>query len=152
MVIVAIDGLMRQVFDIPIKGAYVLVENYLMVAMIFLAFGYTWAKKGHISITFIHNKLPIALRNVTYLMILLIGIFIMGIIGYTGLERTITAFQNNNLTSGLIRWPIWLAYIWLPLGSAVLVLRLIAEFVVCMRRIIKKGVNNVSISEVTDNV
>lgn len=46
MVIVAIDGLMRQVFDIPIKGAYVLVENYLMVAMIFLAFGYTWAKKA----------------------------------------------------------------------------------------------------------
>lgn len=152
MVIVAIDGLLRQFFDSPITGAYVLVENYLMVAMIFSALGYTWAKKSHVSITFLHNKLPIALRNLTYLLILLMGMFIMGVIGYTGFERTVSAFQNNNVTSGLIRWPIWIAYIWLPLGSAIFILRLVLEFFISINQIIRKGIGNVVISEVKDSV
>lgn len=152
MIIVAIDGLLRQFFDSPIKGAYELVESYLMVAMVFLALGYTWAKGGHISITFLHNKLPIVLRNLTYLMILLIGIFIMSLIGYTGLERTTEAFQNNSLTSGLIRWPIWIAYVWVPLGSALFILRLVLEFIFSIIRIFKNGINNVVISEVKDKV
>lgn len=147
MIVVAIDGLLRQFFDTPIKGAYVLVENYLMVAMVFLALGYTWAKKGHISITFVHDKLPIAIRNITYLLILIIGLSIVGLIGYTGLERTLSAISNNNLTSGLIRWPLWIAYIWIPIGSAIFCLRLILEFIFGINKIFKHGMNKKLINE-----
>lgn len=147
MFIVSIDGLLRQFFDSPITGAYVLVENYLMVAMIFCALSYTWATKGHISITFVHDKLPLAIRNVTYLFILLIGISVVGVIGYTGFERTLSAFSNNHLTSGLTRWPLWLAYIWIPLGSLMFCLRLLIEFILGIKKILKYGINKKSIQE-----
>lgn|SRR5699024_3628474 len=152
MIIVAIDGFLRQFFDAPINGAYVLVENYLMVAMIFPAIGYTWAKKGHISITFVHDKLPRAIQNLTYLLTILMGLFIMGLIGYTGYEKTLTAFTANHLTSGLVRWPLWIAYVWVPVGSGIFILRLIIEFIIGLTKIIKHGFNNILISEVKDSV
>lgn len=150
MVIVAIDGLLRQFFDSPITGAYVLVENYLMVAMIFPALGYTWAQKGHISITFIQGKLSTALQNITYLIIIIISLFFMGLIAYTGFEKTLVAFSGSHITSGLVRWPLWIAYIWVPLGSSIFCLRLIIEFVLGVIKIAQNGLNHFLISQIEE--
>ena len=138
MVILAIVGLLRQFFDSPIVGAYFLVENYLMVAMIFPAMGYTWAKRGHISITFVYDKFPETMKKISQLIFIILGLFIMGLILYTGYDRTLSAFINGNVTSGLVRWPLWLAYIWVPIGAGLFCIRLIVEFVLNIASFFKK--------------
>jgi TRAP-type transport system small permease protein len=148
MVIVALDGLFRQFFDSPIIGAYELVEKYLMAAMVFPAIGYTWAKRGHIGVTLALEKMPKAVQNITHLITILLAVTVMGLIGYTGAEKTILAFTGNHLTSGLIRWPLWLAYIWMPVGSFLFCLRLIAEFIINIIQIYKQGLNNTLIHKV----
>jgi TRAP-type C4-dicarboxylate transport system permease small subunit len=141
MVIVGIDGLLRQFFNAPIVGAYELIEKYLMVAMIFPAISYTWAKKGHIGVTLIYKKMPVALQNISHIITIILGLFIMGIIGYTGYETTYTAFAGNHLTSGLIRWPLWVSYVWMPIGSLIFCLRLLIELGVCLNEMRKNGLN-----------
>jgi TRAP-type transport system small permease protein len=143
MVIVAFDGLGRQFFDKPIVGAYELVEKYLMTAMIFPVIGYTWAKKGHIGVTIFYEKMPKAIQNIAYLITIIAGLIIFGIIGYTGYDTTYTSYTGNQLTSGLIRWPLWVAYIWMPLGSAIFCVRLIVEFFQSIILIRKNGLNNI---------
>ena len=146
VVIVALDGLGRQFFNTPIVGAYVLVEKYLMVAMIFPVIGYTWAQKGHIGVTLFYDKMPLAVQNISHLITLLIGLALFGLIGLTGYDTTVRAITGHQITSGLIRWPLWLSYIWMPIGCFLFCLRLIIEFIVCIDSIRKRGVNNYLVS------
>jgi TRAP-type transport system small permease protein len=141
MVIVSIDGLLRQFFDAPIVGAYELVEKYLMPAMIFSAISYTWAKKGHIGVTVMYDKMPKAVKNITHLITLLLGMIVISLIGYTGMEKTMMAIAESHTTSGLIRWPLWLAYVWMPIGSFLFFIRLLAEFIITVYQIIKNGLS-----------
>lgn len=143
MVVIALDGLGRHFFDSPITGAYVLVEKYLMVAMIFPAIGYTWAKRGHISLTLVLTKMPAAVQNIVHLITLLCGLAIFGLIAYTGFDSTFEAYTRNQVTSGLIRWPLWLAYIWMFLGAAVFCVRLLLELATGLATIIKQGIGGV---------
>lgn len=146
MVIVSIDGLGRALLDMPITGAYVLVEKYLMVAMIFPVIGFTWAKKGHIGVNVFYDKMPKGVQNIAYLITILFGLFLFAIIGYTGLETTMKAISGHQVTSGLIRWPLWAAYIWMPIGCAVFCIRLIVEFVQCLMLIKKGGLTKILVS------
>ncbi|MDD2499010.1 MAG: TRAP transporter small permease [Desulfitobacteriaceae bacterium] len=146
MVVVSVDGLGRSLFDSPITGAYVLVEKYLMVAMIFPVIGFTWAKKGHIGVNIFYDKMPKWVQNIAYLITILFGLSLFALIGFTGYETTIKALVGNQVTSGLIRWPLWLAYIWMPIGCAVFCARLIIEFVECIIQINKCGLNKIQVS------
>ncbi|HZK85390.1 MAG TPA: TRAP transporter small permease [Desulfosporosinus sp.] len=146
MVIVSTDGLGRQFFNLPIPGAYVLVEKYLMVAMIFPIIGYTWAQKGHIGVSFFYDKMPKSVQNIAFLITILFGLAIFGLIGYTGYDMTVTALTNHEFTTGLISLPVWVQYIWMPIGCAVFCVHLIAEFVICIIRIRKGGLNKILVS------
>lgn len=138
-VIIAVDGLGRHFFHSPIVGAYVLVEQYLMVAMIFPVMSYTWAKHGHISVNLFYDKMPSVVQNAVYLMTICCGLFIIGLIGYTGVESTWDAIVGHNVTSGLIRWPLWASFIWMPIGCAVFCLRLFVELLTMLQHLAKAG-------------
>lgn len=147
MVIVATDGLLRQFFDSPIQGAQLLIENYLMVAMIFPAFGYAWAKNRHVSIDYIYDKMPKSIQDILYLITIIITILVMSIIAYTGFQRTLSAFISKEYTQGLVEWPIWLAYIWVFIGASLLWLRMAIEFIQSVIRISKHGLGSLKQSK-----
>ena len=138
-VIIAVDGLGRHFFHSPIVGAYVLVEQYLMVAMIFPAMSYTWANNGHISVNLFYDKMSPIFQNVIYLIIICCGLFVIGLIGYTGVESTWEAIIGGNTTSGLIRWPLWASFIWMPIGCAVFCVRLLIELITMLLHLSRGG-------------
>jgi len=138
-VIIAVDGLGRHFFHSPIVGAYVLVEQYLMVAMIFPVMSYTWASNGHISVNLFYDKMSQIFQNIVYLFTICCALFIIGLIGYTGIESTWDALIGRNTTSGLIRWPLWASFIWMPIGCAVFCLRLLVELITMLRHLSSGG-------------
>jgi len=127
MAIVGIDALGRNLFDQPITGAYVLIEEYLMPAMIFPLIGYVWMIRAHVGISLLRDRMPSAVRRVLRVSDTLFGLLIFGLITYVGWQNTVAAYQGGELTSGLIRWPIWLALVWMPLGGSLFCLRLLSE-------------------------
>lgn len=147
MIVIAVDGLGRQLFHVPLAGAYELIEKYLMVAMIFPVIGYTWSVKGHISMTLFLTKMPKAVQNILYICSVVCAFILFAIITYMGWKTTYSAIVSNKLTSGLVRWPQWLSNVWMPLGGFAFCLRMIAELVVSIQKIVKYGINHVIINE-----
>ncbi len=134
MSIVGIDALGRNLIDRPITGVYVLIEEYLMPAMIFPLIGYVWMKKAHVGISLLRERMPSVVRSGLQIIDILIGLFVFGLITYVGWQNTVSAYQSAILTSGLIRWPIWLALVWMPLGGGLFCLRLVCELFLSLTR------------------
>jgi len=56
--ITTLDGLGRYLFNRPIAPAYEITEQYLIVAVVFLAMGFVYKEGGHVDVTLLYDKLP----------------------------------------------------------------------------------------------
>ena len=129
MIAVTFDAILRSVFNTPIVGVFELVENYLMVAIVFLGLSYTMKKDGFVRIDLFVNKLPRKISKWIDAFVLLIGLVLYAIIGYQGYHSTVEAYVNNYIDTGIISWPVWLSLVWVPLGSLLLVIRLVIQII-----------------------
>ena len=129
MLAVTADTLARSLFNSPITGVFELVQNYLMVAMVFLGLSYTLKVKGHVRIDLLINKLPRKVSILLEAFVLLLALIIFAAIGYLGLQTTLEAYINNYKHTGIIAWPVWLSTVWVPLGSLFLVIRMVIQII-----------------------
>lgn len=139
MFLITMNAAARYLFNKPITGAYEFTEFYLMVIMVFLSLSYTWKCKGFIAITVFSSKFPIKIKNIVYLIILISGIAFFSLIGYEAFATTFVSFMNKQVASGLIPWPMYLSTIWIPLGCAMIVLRMVIEMCFGMKNLISDG-------------
>ena len=56
--ITTLDGLGRYLFNRPIAPAYEITEQYLIVAVVFLAMGFVYKEGGHVDVALLYDKLP----------------------------------------------------------------------------------------------
>lgn len=129
----------RFLFNKPITGAYEFTENYLMVIMVFLSLGITWKTREFIAVTFLSDKFPENIKNIVYFLILVLGIAFFSLIAYEGYLMTYEALIKKQTTSGIVQWPIYTSKMWVPLGSIMIVLRMLLELVIGIKSIRKKG-------------
>lgn len=125
MVLTTLDALSRHLFSKSITGAYEVTEMYLMVMLVFLSMSYVQKVDGHIRLDIIFDRLSKRVQDVLNIIFYLPAIAMMFFIGYQGVNMTVTALQNNLVASGLINFPLWLSYIWIPIGSFLIMIRLI---------------------------
>lgn len=129
MVLTSLDALSRYFFSHSITGAYEITERYLMIILVFLSMSYVLKVNGHIRLDILFERFSQKVRNVLniifYIMIAVFAFFM----GYEGLLITINALKNNLIMSGLIDFPLWLSYIWIPIGSFVLMIRLVLNVI-----------------------
>ncbi|MBY7144508.1 TRAP transporter small permease [Virgibacillus sp. NKC19-3] len=138
MIIITVDAVSRYVFSQSIIGVYEFTERYLMIAAIFLSMSYVSKIDGHIKLDLVIDKLPVKIARSFNLIFLLLGAaFVFGI-GYQGMVMTYDAWVRNIVSTGLIPWPVWLSYIWVPIGAYLFTVRLILQFINSMLNIYSK--------------
>jgi TRAP-type C4-dicarboxylate transport system permease small subunit len=125
MVIVAADVAMRYIFNSPFPWAYDLISLYLMGALFYFALSRAFAEGAHISVDILQYSMSENLRRVCQIMIALIAALFFGTIAYLGLMRAIDDFSTGDATAGAILWPTWLSVAFVPIGSAMITVRLI---------------------------
>lgn len=125
MILTTFDALSRHLFNKSITGAYEVTEMYLMVILVFLSMSYVQKVDGHIRLDIIFERLSKRVQDVLNIIFYLLAAAMMFFIGYQGFNMTISALQNNLIASGLINFPLWLSYIWIPIGSFLITIRLI---------------------------
>lgn len=129
MVLTSLDALSRYFFSYSITGAYEITERYLMIILVFLSMSYVLKIDGHIRLDILFerfsSKIQRGLNIVFYTLIAMFAFFM----GYESLLMTINAFKNNLIMAGLIDFPLWLSYIWIPIGSFVLLIRLVMSII-----------------------
>lgn len=129
MVLTAADAASRYIFDKPIMGAYEITERYLMIILVFLSMSYVQKVDGHIRLDILFEKFSQKLQDVLNIFFFLLAALLMAFIGYEGAMSTYNAIANNLQLSGLINFPLWLSYIWIPLGSFLITIRLLISIV-----------------------
>lgn len=140
MFLITFNAAGRYIFHKPITGAYEFTELYLMVTMVFLSLSYTWQMRGFIAINIFSNKFSMPLKNIVYILILFSGISFFGLIGYEASIGTFDAYMNDQRASGIIQWPISLSTIWIPIGCLMIVLRMIIEFIIGLKKLSIDGI------------
>ena len=127
MLSISIDGLGRYLFNHPLPGGLQLTELYFMVILTFLGMPATYATGGHIRLDALRpwlEKIPFRLSE-RLNSVLAGGVF--GIMAWqTGLVA-IEKIQYLETSYGAVQLPIYLSYVWVPIGCCLLALRLTFE-------------------------
>lgn len=125
MVLTTADAIMRYGFNKSIIGAYHFSEKYLMVIIVFLSMSYVMKLKGHIQIDLFTDRMPVKINNIFQVIYSILGAIFMFLIGYQSMLVTSEAFIFKYTSTGLIPWPTWLSWIWVPIGAYLFTIRLI---------------------------
>ena len=127
MLSISADALSRYLFGSPITGQYEFTQFYLLVILVFMALPRTYVIGGHIRLNLLdgyRRKIPFNLTERCNAA--LAGIAFCAIAYISGLEA-VDKFVNQDRLFGAVQFPIYWSYVWVPLGSGLMALRLIYE-------------------------
>lgn len=125
MLIISYDGLSRYVLGAPLSWAFDVVTNYLMIGAAYFALSGTFQRGDHLRIDLLHSKMPPQLRAAVDIAGSLLGALLFAAIAYGAAMHAIEAFERKEFLPGVIMWPVWLSYVPIPIGAALLTLRLV---------------------------
>jgi len=125
MLLTTFDLLSRKFLDYSIPSLYEFTEDYLMVSLIFLTVSYVYTQGAHVRVTLFERLLPRRFRavweKVHQLMTLVLFFFIM-VKGWGAAAR---AYEFNEMSNSVLAYPLAPALMLVPVGSAMLCLRII---------------------------
>jgi TRAP-type C4-dicarboxylate transport system permease small subunit len=125
MVLLSIAG--RQLhFHVPGTDAY---AGYLMAASGFLALAHTLKHGEHIRVTLLLNALRGGARRALELWALGAATALAGLAAWYSARLVWQSRQFNDISTGSDATPLWIPQLAMAVGSAILVLALIDEFV-----------------------
>lgn len=129
MIGISIDAFGRYLLNAPLPGNYEATQWYLLPAFVFLSMSANYAAGAHVALDVFSPALGklFGLNHLRLIaLITLIAVLPLG--WYTGLEA-VHKFQTLETTLGLIAWPKYWSYVWLPAGVGLFCVRLICEII-----------------------
>ena len=99
---------------------------FLLVAMTLLGASIAFARNEHIRITFFLERFPKPVRIVAELVTLVVTTLLFSMIVYYGALFAFDEYQYDEVSAGL-GYPSWIYSIWLPLISAIILVRVIGR-------------------------
>lgn len=125
MLLTAVDALARYALNSPLTFQQYLTENYLMVALVCLAFAWGFRTGGYIRIELLLLLLPEGVR----LGVLRLGLFVsaafVAVLAWMAGIKFLEAYQTNQVQFGEIDWPVSWSWVWVPIGCGLLAARLL---------------------------
>jgi TRAP-type C4-dicarboxylate transport system permease small subunit len=125
---VSIDVVLRYLFRSPIPQVYDLSE-FMIVGAAYLAIAYVQAIKGHIKIEAATARLPEKWKIVLDIFGYGLGAGLFAIITWQSARLAWEAWVTQDHTMGVINLPLWPAKSIVPIGTALLCLRLISDII-----------------------
>lgn len=133
MLLITLDTAGRYFLNRPIQGTYEITEMYLMVIVVFMALSYSFQTGDHVKIDIWYRHFSVRTKAIVDLFSLILSAGLFAIIAYQGWLVTWEAWKQNEYTFGVIALPMYLSYLWVPLGSGAMTLRLAIDVCKCVR-------------------
>lgn len=128
MLIVCTDVALRYLFNDPLSWAYDLISLYVMVGLLYLTLGPSYAGDHHIRIDlFVRGASPRRALWFGRVQILLIAP-VFAVIAWLALLEAVDAYMAGRVLSGPIAWPTWPISALVAVGSALLLCRLALQW------------------------
>ncbi|MFH1651929.1 MAG: TRAP transporter small permease [Chloroflexota bacterium] len=126
MLSTTVDALGRYIFDHPFKGVFEGTE-FALGWIAFLSFAYVQRRRANISINLISRQLPRRVNIILEIFLMLVALFIFFIIAWSGWVDAMHTLRAGDRLAGMVDWPIGPAKFIVPVGSALLSLRLFRQ-------------------------
>ncbi len=123
MLHVTADVVGRYFFNAPLPGTIVVVANYYMIVLVFIAIGVAEEKRAHISVEFVTDLMPERVQtgfSVFSGVMTVAVITVLMIAGYT--EATKKTDIGATMEQGSQMIEIWQSYWAIPVGAGLMVL------------------------------
>ena len=118
----------RYVFNAPIPGHVEIVE-LIMAGVVFFGIAHTEKEDGHVRMElFVKKVLKNRSVHVAELINVTLSFCVYFLIFVFSLKNTILSYQVGD-TTGYIYWPTWPSKLAIPLGSLLLCIRFVIEFI-----------------------
>lgn len=138
MLLVTGDVIRRLVFKSPIHGTTELVE-FMMVGLLYFTIANTQALKAHIYIELITERLSPRARLLCEVIGYFLGLIVFSLITWQGVKSSIYSWKINEITFGVIKFPLFPSKIIIPIGSFILCLRYILDIIDGIGKLGKKA-------------
>jgi TRAP-type C4-dicarboxylate transport system permease small subunit len=127
LVMVLLSVLGRQFhFHVPGTDAY---AGYCMAAAGFLAMAHTLKRNEHIRVTLVLGKLTGGARRGLELWSLSVAVLLAGLFAWFALRLVLESHAFNDISTGNDATPLWLPQLAMALGTVVLLIAFIDEWV-----------------------
>lgn len=131
---VSADAIGRYLFRAPLSGNYEFTSLFAMVALTFMGMPGTYATGGHIRLTFFTPYLERIPGRISERINVILALVAFALLAWISGQEAIHKFAVNETTLGAVQFPMYWSYVWVPLGSGLLCLRLVYELFVPQER------------------
>ena len=123
-----------QILKRPIPGALELTES-TMVLIVFGALAYAQIRRGHIRVELVYTKMGPRVQAAMDVFANLAAMVFFGLLLWQSYHEAVYSLQIGEATVGLIRFQLFPARLILSVGTALLLLQLVLDTIVDIRRI-----------------
>jgi TRAP-type C4-dicarboxylate transport system permease small subunit len=127
MVVLVVADAVGRTLRMPVPGAVEVTEEYLMVAIVFLAMGFTHLEGRHIRIELFERWMPWIGRGFVRICIAAISLAYFALIAWQGLDQARSAFAIDKRSTSELNYPIGPAYALVVIGCVVMCLWLVRD-------------------------
>ncbi len=128
MAITTFDLLARKLFNFSIPSLYEFTEDYLMVGLVFLTISYVYTAGGHVRVTLLEKYYPPAFKKPLEKILKFLAFVLFLFITWKGWDVTVRAYQFSEVSSSVLAYPLAPAFFLVPLGSAMVCIRMFQSF------------------------
>lgn len=121
---VCIDAAGRYLFMRPLRGSYQIVSLYTMVALTFMALPRTYAIGGMIRVELFTGVLKRWFGLWPERLNALVALIAFGALAWVTGNEALAKFAARETTLGTVQFPMYWSFVWVPLGSALLCVRI----------------------------
>lgn len=123
-----------QLLKTPVPGALELTES-TMVLIVFGALAYAQIRRNHIRVELIYTNMGPRVQAAMDVFANLAAMVFFGLLLWQSYHEAVYSLQIGEATVGLIRFPLFPARLILSVGTALLLLQLVLDTIVDIRRI-----------------
>ena len=133
MMVYTVVGVATRYAGMPIKGFTEYVTLIFVWAIMF-AVPYAQRRWEHLSMGIVFDRLAPEHRRYVLLVLLSFGIFICCLLTWSGLDKTIWAYQTGDELLGAVAVKTWWSRMGIPIGICIAAVRLVVQLVQVVRR------------------
>jgi TRAP-type C4-dicarboxylate transport system permease small subunit len=133
MVVLVVSDAIGRGLRMPVAGAVEVTEEYLMVAIVFLAMGFTHLEGRHIRIELFERWIPVLGGAFVKIAIEAISLVYFALIAWQGMDQARGAFAIDKRSTSELNYPMGPAYALVGIGCVVMCLWLARDIVALAR-------------------
>ena len=129
MVATSADVIGRKFFNFSIPSLFEITQDYLLIALFFFSISWVYVEGGQVRIDLFEKYIPKKVKPWVDRILDSAALIVWGLVTWRTFDTALVAFQTGEFSSNALRYPMWLAYLFVPIGFGLLTLRLIQKVV-----------------------